>query len=395
MHPAAQIRTPTVTRHDVIDIAARESAAASGCVLVIIFLRGGADGLTLVPAIGDDGYYTARPTLAVAKADAVDLNGYFGLNRALKPLERFYRSGELAIVHGAGSEDVSRSHFEAQDCMEHGGHDSIAAGSGWLGRYMRARGDAGASALSSVAIGTTRPESLRGAPSGAVMQSMRDFSFGEEDPLLLDQLAKLYAAEASALGHAGRETIQAVRRLREVRSQNAAPANGAAYPSTQFGRGMREIARLIKADVGLLATTIDLGGWDTHFVQSQLIGSLMAELADSIAAFTTDLGDEYQQRVTIVTMTEFGRRLRENTSFGTDHGSGGVMMTLSPGQAAGAFGGGTVRSGWRDLSRSSLDEVGDVPATIDYRAVLAPILREHAPGIDLSRVFPRHVFDQP
>jgi uncharacterized protein (DUF1501 family) len=392
---APHIPTPTFTRHDVIDASARDGGGQQGeRVLVVIFLRGGADGLTLVPAIGDSGYYQARPSLAVTPADAIDLNGYFGLNRALQPLEKFYKSGELAIVHGAGSEDHSRSHFEAQDCMEHGGHDAIAAGSGWLGRYMRARGEAGAAALSAVAIGTTRPESLRGAPSGAVMQSIRDFSFGEEDPAIIDQLAKLYAAETGALGAAGRETIDAVKRLRAVRSQNSPPANGAVYPDTQFGRGLREIARLIRADVGLLTTTIDLGGWDTHFVQQQLIGGLMAELAAGIEAFTIDLGVSLGQRVTIVTMTEFGRRLRENTSFGTDHGAGGVMLTLTPGGPEGAFGGGTIRSGWRDLSPSNLDEVGDVPATINYRDVLAPVLRAHAPGIDLSRVFPGHAFDR-
>ncbi len=389
--------TPTFTRHDVIDSPARGEASAGTAgerVLVVIFLRGGADGLTLVPAIGDDGYYNVRPTLAVRKADALDLNGYFGINRALQPLEKFYNSGELAIVHGAGSEDHSRSHFEAQDCMEHGGHDAVASGSGWLGRYMRARGGppTASSALSAVAIGTTRPESLRGAPSGAVMQSIRDFSFGDDDPAMLDQLAKLYAAETSPLGEAGRETIEAVRRLREIRSQNAAPANGARYPDSEFGRGMREIARLIKADVGLLTTTIDLGGWDTHFVQQQLIPALMTDLASGIEAFTTDLGASHQELATIITMTEFGRRLRENTSFGTDHGAGGVMLTLSPGQQPGKFGGGSVRSGWRDLSPSNLDEVGDVPATINYRDVLAPLLRAHSPGIDLSRVFPGHAF---
>jgi uncharacterized protein (DUF1501 family) len=379
------------TRHDVIDATAG-SDKRDEHVLVVIFLRGGADGLTLVPAIGDEGYYQARPTLGVRMPGAIDLNGYFGLNRSLQPLEKFFRSGELAITHGAGSEDQSRSHFEAQDCMEHGGHDAIASGSGWLGRYLRARGNAGAGALSAVAIGTTRPESLRGAPAGAVVQSIREFTFGEEDPKILDHLARLYAAETGALGSAARATIQAVRRLREVRALNAAPANGAEYPDSQFGRGLREIARLIKADVGLLTTTIDLGGWDTHFVQQQIIPGLMTELATGIDAFVTDLGQEHRRRVTIVTMTEFGRRLRENTSFGTDHGAGGVMLTLAPDQA-GIFGGGTIRSGWRDLSPGNLDEIGDVPATINYRDVLAMILRAHAPGMDLSRVFPGHAFD--
>lgn len=389
MNANAHIPTPTFTRHDVIDASGRQSREGER-VLVVIFLRGGADGLTLVPPVNDAGYHAARPSLRVKPADSIDLNGYFALNRSLQSLEKFYKNGELAIVHGTGSEDQSRSHFEAQDCMEHGGHDVVASGSGWLGRYLRARGDAGAAALSSVAIGTTRPESLRGAPSGAVMQSIRDFTFGDDDPALLEQLAKLYAAETGALGAAARSTIDAVKRLREIRSRNAAPANGAIYPDTQFGRGLREIAQLIKAEVGLLTTTIDLGGWDTHFVQQQLIPALMVDLSQGMNAFVTDLGPLHRQRVTLVTMTEFGRRLRENTSFGTDHGAGGVMLTLSP-DSPGKFGGGTVRSGWSDLSAGNLDEVGDAPATIDYRDVLAPVLREHSRGIDLSRVFPGHV----
>jgi len=376
----------SITRHDFVD---RSAPRQQDRVLVIVFLRGAADGLTLVAPTADDDYYRARPTLAVKKADALDLNGYFALNASLKPLMKHYQAGDLAIVHGAGSEDNSRSHFDAQDFMEHGGN----AGGGWLGRYLRARGPS-ASALSAVAIGTTQPESLRGAPAGAVMQTVRDFSFGDDDPTVIDQLAKLYAAEAGPLGQAARDTVEAVKRLREIRSRNDPPANGAQYPDSNFGRGLREIARLIKADVGLLTTTIDINGWDTHFVQQQLIPGLMSDLANGIDAFFTDLGSE-SRRVTLVTMTEFGRRLKENTSFGTDHGAGSVMFLLGDGINSSQFAGGTVRSGWPDLSQRNLDEVGDVPARINYRDVLAPILTRHSPGIDLGRVFPGHNFAHP
>jgi uncharacterized protein (DUF1501 family) len=351
----------------------------------VIFLRGGADGLTLVPPVGDDRYYRARPSLAVKKANAIDLNGYFALNASLAPLMKHYENGRLAIIHGAGSEDHTRSHFEAQDCMEHGGNSGAASGSGWLARYLRARAPvsgSGASALSAVAIGTTQPESLRGAPGGAVMQTVRDFSFGDDDPTIVDQLATLYAAESGPLGQAARDTLEAVKRLRELRSRNEPPERGAQYPDSTFGRGLREIAKLIKADVGLVTTTIDLDGWDTHFVQQQIIGGLMNDLAGGMNALVTDLGDA-MRRVTIVTMTEFGRRLNENTSFGTDHGAGSVMMVVNEGALSNG-----IRSGWRDLSDASLDEIGDVPARIDFRDVLAPILREHSPGVDLSRVFP-------
>ncbi len=377
MNPHQHQPSTGVTRHDFID---RSGAEAK--VLVVVFLRGGADGLTLVPPVEDDAYRRARPFLAVDRDDTIDLDGYFALNAKLQPLMKHFEDGSLAIIHGAGSEDNTRSHFEAQDFMEHAGRDM---GAGWLARYLRARGTA-ATALSAVAIGTTRPESLRGAPAGAVMQTLRDFSFGEEDPAIIDQIARLYAVEAGPLGQAAHDTIAAVRRLREIRSQNTAPANKAVYPDHEFGRGLREIARLIKADVGLVTSTIDLNGWDTHFIQKTVIGSLMTTLAAGIDAFLTDLGS-LREQVTLVTMTEFGRRLRENSSFGTDHGAGSVMMVIGDEVGTNGLAAG-VRSGWPDLSDSNLDEVGDVPSAINYRDVLAPILTSHAPQLDMASVFP-------
>jgi uncharacterized protein (DUF1501 family) len=177
-------------RHDLLDADRTDDG-----VLVVVFLRGGADGMTLVPPIGDDAYHRARPMLAVKREDASDLDGYFALHADLGPLLPRYRSGELGIVHGAGSEDDTRSHFEAQDTMEHGG----AHGSGWLGRYLRAGTTLGA--LGAVSIGTTRPESMRGAPVGVVMQTVRDFDVGGDEDLL-ERLAKLYAAERGPLGGA-------------------------------------------------------------------------------------------------------------------------------------------------------------------------------------------------
>lgn len=379
MNPMHQPKS-TITRQDFLD-----ASSTGDPVLVVIFLRGGADGLTLVPPTGDDAYYKARPTLSVNPKDAIDFDGYFSLNANLRPLMSYLQAGELAIIHGAGTEDTTRSHFEAQDTMEHGGN----SGSGWLGRFLRAR-PGPATALSAVAIGTTRPESLRGAPGGAVMQTLRDFSFGDDDPDLIERLARMYATRTDAVGKAGVATIEAVNRLRAIRADEAPPANGAVYPPSSFGRGLREIARLIRADVGLVTTTIDLNGWDTHFVQGPLIGSLMRDLADGIDAFLTDLGAQ-AKRVTVVTMTEFGRRLRENTSFGTDHGSGSTLMVIGPGALATGLAG-KVTSGWNDLSSDQLDDVGDVPAAINYRTVLAPVLESHSPGVDLAAVFPGHTF---
>lgn len=370
-----------VARHDLL-----QPGEPTERTLVVVFLRGGADGLTLVPPVGDDAYHRARPVLRVPAADALRLDERFGLHPALAPLRPHIAEGRLAIVHGAGSDDTTRSHFEAQDRMEHGGEP----GGGWLGRYLLASRRA-PSALSAVAIGTTRPESLRGAPGGAVIQTVRDFGL-EASPDAIARLERLYALEPGALGQAGKATLEAVRTLRELRAQADAPEHGARYPDSAFGRGLRETARLVKADLGMVATTIDMVGgglgWDTHFVQAQAIPALMRELAEGIDAFWTDLGAA-RARVTLVCMTEFGRRVAENTSFGTDHGSGSAMFVL--GEAlprTAALQPGRVVAGFGALEEGTLIGPGDVPVTTDYRAVLTPILQQHAPGIDVGAVFP-------
>jgi uncharacterized protein (DUF1501 family) len=351
-------------------------------VLVVVFLRGGADGLTLVPPIGDDAYHRARPTVRVKPESTIKLDGYFALHTDLKPLMEHFEAGRLSIVQGAGSTDTTRSHFEAQDLMEHGG----TVGGGWLGRFMRARGIA-TSPLETVAIGAVRPESMLGAPTCAVVRTLGEFALPADDPSFIRQLAAWYGAESSELSRAAIDTLKAAERLGEIAADDGGSSTSAAYPADEFGEGLRELAKLIKADVGLAAATIDLGGWDTHFVQSQIIGGPMRTLGEGLAAFMADLG-EHRRRVDVVAMTEFGRRVAENTSFGTDHGAGSVMMVLSEGNPEG----GRVVSGWRDLSVDRLIGPGDVPVGIDYRDVLRPLLNRHSPGADVSRVFPGHAF---
>lgn len=362
-----------VARTDAID-ATRDADRT----LVVIFLRGGADGLSIVPPHAMDAYYRARPTLAIAKRDLIDLDGVFGLNARMRSLMPHWERGAMRVVTGAGTADTSHSHFEAQDFLEHGG----MPGAGWLARYLRARTPA-PGPLGTVAIGTTLPESLRGAPGGVVMQRISDFDLAGDDQGVIDSLRGLYELETSALGAAGRATLDAERRLRELRS--AAEGNDA-YPDTVLGRGLREVAKLIRADVGLVATTVDaVGGalgWDTHFVQSAAIGALVGDLADSIAAFLDDLGERRSQ-VTLVAMTEFGRRVAENTSFGTDHGAGSVAFVIGDGLP----GGGGVHRGYASLEADALTGPGDVPVTTDLREVILPVLRQHAPASDLSRVF--------
>ncbi len=347
--------------------------------LVVIFLRGGADGLSLVAPLEDDGYYHARPRLGIAKRDAVPLDGFFGMHPLLRDLESAWKDGDLAIVHGAGSEDETRSHFEAQDLMEHGG---LTAG-GWLGRFLRVKKREGSGALSCVAVGATLPESLLGAPSATAMESLDDFALGAAAPSLRSQLEQLYAAESDALGSAARDTFNALTRIDAMRSTPYKPEHGAEYANDDFSRGLRQIARLIKGRVGLEAASLDLGGWDSHFTQGTLIEPLLTRLGKGLAAFRRDLG-KAMERTTVVVMTEFGRRVMENSAFGTDHGRGSVMWVMG-----GGVKGGRVIGPWPGLRDESLEGPGDLPVWNNYRNVLAPVLMRHGAELGaLGRVFP-------
>lgn len=347
--------------------------------LVVVFLRGGADGLALVPPIGDDNYFKARPRIAIERDEAVRLDGFFGLHPKLAELAPAFADGDLAIVHGAGSEDQTRSHFEAQDLMEHGG---VVAG-GWLGRFLRARPVAASGALACVAVGKALPECLLGAPTATVMQTLDDFVLGAKTPSLRPALEQLYAMEHGQLGIAARDTFDALQRIETMRSTPYQPANGAVYGTDPFASGMLQIARLIRADVGLEAASIDLDGWDSHFTQQTVVQPLADVLARGLAAFRKDLG-ERMKTTTVVVMTEFGRRVRENSSFGTDHGRGSAMFVLG-----GGVKGGRVIGPWPGLKDDLLEGPGDLPVLNNYRNVLAPILQRHGATSDqLAKIFP-------
>ena len=347
--------------------------------LVVVFLRGGADGLNMVAPTHDDGYYRARPRIAIKASDATKLDGGFGLNPLLKDLATPYRDGALAVVHAAGSEDATRSHFEAQDLMERAG--DVAGG--WLGRYLRFRGATTSGALSAIAVSRALPESLRGAPSATVMRSLEDFTLGKGGGLLQDSLRKLYAKEHDALGASARDTLAALQRIEDLRKTTYSPAHGANYERDDFSQGIKQVARLIKARVGLEAVSLDIGGWDSHITQSAVMDPEMRKLNAGLSAFYRDLGKTDMANVTVVVMTEFGRRLAENSAFGTDHGRGSVMFLMG-----GGVKGGRVMAKWPGLTKDVLEGPGDLPVTINYRDVLAPILQRHSPQVDLAKVFP-------
>ena len=348
--------------------------------LVVVFLRGAADGLTLVAPIADDNYHKFRPRLAVKAKDAVRLDDTFGFHPNLRALEPAWKEGDLAIIHGAGGESDSRSHFEAQDMMEHGG---LAAG-GWLARFLRARGPS-QSPLSAVALSATLPESLSGAPSAAALQSLEEFAISKKgeanNEAFTRELRRLYDLENGPVQQAAASTFEALRRIESIDAK-AKPANGAEYDEKDyFAQGLRQVAQLVRADVGLDAASVDLHGWDTHFTQQSGIEPLLLRLGNSLAAFRKDLGKR-MATTTVVVMTEFGRRVAENASFGTDHGRGGVSFVMG-----GGVKGGRVVGGWAGLK--NLDGPGDLPVTNNYRDILAPVLARHgADAAGLANIFP-------
>ena len=347
--------------------------------LVVVFLRGAADGLALMPPVGDDDYFRARPFTAVSKTAALKLDDRFGLNPLMNALEPAVKEGALSAVHCVGSGDTTRSHFEAQDLMEHGGH----TGGGWLGRFLRFRERASGGALSAVALGQAVPESLRGAPAATAMQSLNDFLFSGGDKFV-QSLEQLYGGQTSVFGARARDTFNALGRIRELHAKDYSPANGADYGGDRFAGELRLAAQLIKARVGVEAITIDLGGWDSHLSQGPLISPLMRRLANGLAAFRRDLGAAMRE-TTVVVMSEFGRRVSENSALGTDHGRGGAMFVLGGDGAEGR-----VIADWSGLNRDALVGPGDLPVTTDFRDVLIPILRRHAPDADMAKVFPGH-----
>lgn len=350
--------------------------------LVVVFLRGGADGLNMVVPHFERAYYSMRPTLSIAKKDTLELDDRFGFHREFAPLMPLFRERRLAVVHAVGSDDDTRSHFEAQDLMERAGRFEDGTSGGWLARHLRSRaGGAPPSAVAAIAVSKSVPESLRGGPAAAIA-SLEDLSVGggRNFEALRGALRTLYAGSEDAVEAAGRDTLDVMERLRGLQASRTAE-----YPDGRFGRGLAQVAALIRAQVGLEVATVDLDGWDTHFTQggaSGLLAGKIRELASGLAAFARDVGDE---RAIVVVQTEFGRRVYENASLGTDHGRGSVMFVLGTGVA-----GGRVVTRWPGLEGGALEGPGDLPVTTDYRDVLAEVLSAGLGNTALERVFPGH-----
>ena len=347
--------------------------------LVVVYFRGGQDGLSVVVPAGDPNLLKARPTIAVPAAALLPVNNGFGLHPALAPLLPFWTAGQAAAVVAVSSPDLSRSHFDAQDCMERGAPSKTVA-TGYLNRVLTQMGQG--TTFRAIAEGTEMPRSLVGEQDKIVMNGVGSFRLSGTNAATMQALAALYTGIDHPVAAQATVTLQALNAAQKIASgaQTTVP-----YPGGGFGSALRDVARLIKAQVGIRVATVDLGGWDTHSAQGKVdngqIKDHLTEVAAGLAAFATDLGPALAD-VNVATVTEFGRRLIENGNGGTDHGHGGVMLLLG-----GGLNGGQVHGRWPGLDPSALNQ-GDVAGVNDYRNVMGELLATRFGIGNLGEIFP-------
>ena len=404
--------------------------------LVCIFQRGAADGLSMVVPHGDPDLYRLRPVLGVPRPSrggegtALDLDGFFGLHPALAPFLPIYKEGHLAVVHACGSPDATRSHFDAQDYMESGTPGSKSAADGWLARTVLACPEDRAkmkSPFRAVALGGNMPRSLQGDANALAIPDLGSFGIrdlalggggggrndrkkgkgsGGGDAMMARPGAAVPVAAGAASGFetlydravgdvfhgASQESFEGIRMLqdRKVNPRSYVPANGARYPNGRFGESLKQIAQLIKADVGVEVAFAESGGWDTHVNQGAAQGQLASRLTEfgrGVAALYADLGDRMSD-VVILTMSEFGRTARQNGNNGTDHGHATAFFVLG-----GDVNGGKVHGQWPGLGEGQLYQNRDLALTTDFRAVFGEVALKHLGAKGLQRIFPGYQAD--
>jgi uncharacterized protein (DUF1501 family) len=391
---------------------------AHGKVLIVLFQRGAADALNVVVPFGERAYYQMRPTIAIPRPvsgsaqTAIDLDGFFGLHPALAPLRQLWDDGILAPVHAVGSPSNTRSHFDAQDYMESGTPDDKSTRDGWLNRYLavkgtcdecrlgtrdsglgtgESRGPKAQSPFQAVSMTPQTPRILEGAAPTIAMNGLDEFTI-RTDGTQAERIEALYRTGSADVVHAaGGEMFEAMKILKAANPQQYVPQNGADYPRTPFAQHLRQIAQLIKADVGLEVAFADVGGWDTHVNQGGATGQLAARLDDfakSIAALTRDLGPKMAD-VAILTMSEFGRTARQNGNGGTDHGHATAMFVIG-----GDVRGRKVYGKWPGLEAEQLNEGRDLALTTDFRSVFSEVSFKHLGAAKMDAVFPGFGADQ-
>jgi uncharacterized protein (DUF1501 family) len=373
---------------------AAASAAPGSKRFVVLFQRGAADGLNIVVPHGESAYYSMRPTIAIprpsgSRESAIDLDGFFGLHPSLASFKPLWDQKHLAIVHAAGSPDSTRSHFDAQDYMESGTPGMKATEDGWLNRALHNAGEAHPRPFRAVSLGGTLPRTLAGHEPAVAINNLNDFAVGGRGPAaapVSNTFEAMYSQSVDTVLHGtGQETFEAVKMLKAADPGRYTPAPGAKYPRGRFGDSLRQVAQLMKANLGVEVAFADIGGWDHHVNEGSTQGQLsnvLREFSQSISAFWTDLGDLAGDTV-LVTMSEFGRTARENGNRGTDHGHANVMFMVG-----GPVRGGKVYGRWPGLEQSQLYEGRDLALTTDFRAVLGEAVYRHLGNQKLETVFP-------
>ena len=391
----------------------RPQPVARGKTLVVIFLRGGADGLNLVVPFGDPHYRRMRPSIAIGDpaqaGGAIDLDGRFGLHPRLAALKPLFDDQSAVALHAVGYAHNTRSHFEEQDTWETGVIGNTVGSDGWLNRHLAT--SQGRGPIRAVSIGDSLPRILHGKAPAYAIRGLSDLSMpapeGMDPARIAAALEHAYACDGCREVSAARDllaqtattTLDGIEQLRGVAGGEYQPA--AEYPATETARRLREVARLIKADVGLEVAEVDLGGWDTHADQGQggggPLGNLAGELAGAMSAFMKDLGERTQD-VVVVTMTDFGRTAEENGTRGTDHGWANCMFLAGgpvwrANKAAEASGSGRRVAGrWPGLAPDQLHERRDLLHTTDFRDVIGELVSVHLGNPNIQVVLPSHSF---
>jgi uncharacterized protein (DUF1501 family) len=367
--------------------AASTTLPADRDILVCIFQRGAADGLNALVPHGDANYYSQRGAIAVptpgSPDGAIDLDGFYGLHPALAPLKSVYDAGELALVHATGVPHGSRSHFAAQGLVERGVDDKAGPDSGWLGRHQALSTPASDSAFRIVSISGNVPVSLQGAADPLAISNLAEFGFDQDiiDSGYPSVLARLFRSPLPLFAPA-QAALAAIEELQAANLSAITPANGAVYPDTDLGNKLQQVGQLIRSTLPVEVVCLDSDGWDHHESLPTYIQQSLAELAGALSAFYTDMGTQ-MQRITVLVHTEFGRRVAQNASNGTDHGTGGLAYLMG-----GGVNGGQVVSNWPGLGTPDLELGEDLRITTDLRSVLAELLTRRLGGTDISAVFP-------
>ncbi len=375
---------------------AKDHRGSQPDVLIVAFLRGGADALTICPPFLDANYYAARPTLAVPRPDstsphrAINLDGTFGFASAMAPLYPAYQDGRLLVVHAVGSQDTTRSHFEAARLMEVG-MASATTPNGWLARHLSAVPPMPNSILRAVAVSDGVPRSLVGAGRSLPIPDPTNFNL-RGDPITqayrYEAIRSSYLQSREPVRSYAMSTTNTVSLLNNLDFDSYQPAGGAEYPGTKGGRSLRAAAAITKAQVGVEVMTIELhhSNWDLHQSQNPFTGAMATEmdhLARCLDAFQRDMFSGAAPSFTLVVMSEFGRSLPQNGSAGTDHGHGGLMMVLGN-----AVAGGRVLTQWPGLAPEQLYLGRDLQSTFDYRDILGEILERRLGNTNLDAAFP-------